>query len=36
MHAQSDRGDLVPIETCYSGPKVAGLNAKISDEGREQ
>ena len=28
MHAQSDRWRLVPIETCYSGPKVAGLHAQ--------
>ena len=33
MHAQSDRCGLVPIETCYSGPKLAGLHAKTSDEG---
>ena len=36
MHAQSDRLGLLPIETCNSGPKVAGLHAKTSDEGREQ
>ena len=33
LHAQNDRSCLVPIETCYSGPKVAVLHAKATDEG---
>ena len=33
LHAQNDRWGLVPIETSNSGPKVAVLPAKITDEG---
>ena len=33
LHAQNDRVGLVPIEICYSGPKVAVLHAKTTDEG---
>ena len=36
LHAQNDRCGLGPIQTCNSAPKVAGLHAKTSDEGREQ
>ena len=28
LHAQNNRWGLVPIETCYSGPKVAVVHAK--------
>ena len=30
FHAQIDRSCLEPIETCYSGPEVAVLNAKTT------
>ena len=30
MHAQNDRSCLGPIETCYSSPEVAVLNAKTT------
>ena len=33
VHAQNDRSSLVPLETCYSGPKGAVLQAKATDEG---
>ena len=33
VHAQNDRSCLGPIETCYSGPEVAVLHAKTTDEG---
>ena len=33
LHAQNDRWGLVPLETCKSGPKVAVLQAKTTDEG---
>ena len=33
LHTQNDRSCLGPIETCYSGPKVAVLRAKTTDEG---
>ena len=33
LHTQNDRSCLGPIETCYSGPKVAVLHAKTTDEG---
>ena len=33
LHIQNDRSCLGPIETCYSGPKVAVLRAKTTDEG---
>ena len=33
LHSQSDSSCLGPIETCYSGPEVAGLHAKTTDEG---
>ena len=33
LHAQNDRCDLGPIETCNSDPKVAVLPGKTSDEG---
>ena len=32
VHTQNDRSYLGPIETCYSGPKVAVLNLKTTDE----
>ena len=35
LHAQNDRLCLGPIETCYSGPKVAVLLPKTTDEGRD-
>ena len=33
LNAQNDRRGLRPIETCYSGPKVAVLHPKTTDEG---
>ena len=33
LHEQNDRWWLGPIEICYSGPKVAVLHAKTTDEG---
>ena len=33
FQAQNDRRGLVPIETCCSGPKVAVLYPKTTDEG---
>ena len=33
LHAQNDRCDLGPIETCNSDPKVTVLPGKTSDEG---
>ena len=30
VHAQNDRSYLGPIETCYSGPEVAVMHAKIT------
>ena len=33
LHAQKDRLCLGPIGTCYSGPKVAVLHPKTTDEG---
>ena len=33
LHAQNDRCCLGPLEFCYSSPKVAVLNAKITDKG---
>ena len=33
LHAQITRRILGPIETCYSDPKVAALDAKTTDEG---
>ena len=33
LHAQSDRCRLGTIETCNSGPKLAVLHAKTTDEG---
>ena len=33
LRAQNDRGCLGPIETCNSGPKVAVLHAKTTNEG---
>ena len=36
FHAQINRRCLRPIETCNSGPKVADLHAKITDEGWQQ
>ena len=33
LHAQNDRLCLGPMETCYSGPKVAVLLPKNADEG---
>ena len=30
VHAQNDRSCLGPIETCYSGPEVAVLHAKVT------
>ena len=32
LHAQNDRWGLGPIETCISGPKVAVLHVKNTDE----
>ena len=32
LHAQNDRRCLGPIEICYSGPKVAVLRVKTTDE----
>ena len=32
VRAQNDRSCLRPIETCYSGPEVAVLNAKTTGE----
>ena len=36
LQAQCDRSDVVPIETCNSGPEVAVLHAKTIDEGWDQ
>ena len=33
LHAQISRRSLVPIETCNSGPKVAVLHSKTTNEG---
>ena len=33
LQAQNGRWYLGPIEICYSGPKVAVLHAKTTDEG---
>ena len=33
LHAQNDRWGMVPLETCKSGPNVAVLRAKTTDEG---
>ena len=33
LRAQNDRWGQGPIETCYSGPKLAVLYAKTTDEG---
>ena len=33
LHAQNDRLGLGPIETCNSGPKVAVLHSKTTNEG---
>ena len=33
LQAQNGRWNLGPIEICYSGPKVAVLHAKTTDEG---
>ena len=33
LNAQNNRLYLGPIETCYSGPKVAVLHPKSTDEG---
>ena len=33
LHAQNDRWGLGPIEIRYSGPKLAVLHAKTTDEG---
>ena len=33
LHTQNDRLCPGPIETCYSGPKVAVLHAKTTDKG---
>ena len=33
LQAQNDTWYLGPIEICYSGPKVAVLHAKTTDEG---
>ena len=35
LNAQNNRLCLGPIETCYSGPKVAVLNPKTTDEGED-
>ena len=32
LHAQNDRWGLGPLETCISGPKVAVLHAKATNE----
>ena len=32
LHSQINRRSLGPIETCTSDPKVAGLDAKTTDE----
>ena len=32
LHAQNERRGLGPIETCNSGPKVAVLHAKSTNE----
>ena len=36
FHAQIKRRSLGPIETCNSGPKVAVLFAKTTNEGLDQ
>ena len=33
LNAQNDRWGLAQTETCNSGPKVAVLHAKTTDEG---
>ena len=33
LHAENHRLGRRPTETCYSGPEVAGLHAKTTDEG---
>ena len=33
LHAENHRWGRRPTETCYSGPEVAGLHAKTTDEG---
>ena len=33
LQEQNGRWNLGPIEICYSGPKVAVLHAKTTDEG---
>ena len=33
LQAQNGRWNQGPIEICYSGPKVAVLHAKTTDEG---
>ena len=33
LHAQNDKSCLGPIGICYSGPKVAVLQVKTTDEG---
>ena len=33
LHERNDRRGLGPIGTCNSGPKVAVLHAKTTDEG---
>ena len=33
LHAHNDRWCLGPLEICYLVPKVAVLNAKITDKG---
>ena len=34
FHSQINRRCLGPIETCYSGPKLAVLHEKTTDESR--
>ena len=36
FHAQNDKWCLGPIESCYSGPKLAVLHAKATGEGWNQ
>ena len=33
VHAQNNRSCPGPIETCYSGPKIALLHPKTTDQG---
>ena len=35
LRSQNDRRGLGPIETCISGPKVAVLHSKATNEGRD-